>query len=139
MPWQSGRIIAIAYNNDTKVAEHELITAGNPHKIMLNTDKEIISTDNDDVCHIEGVITDSLGNPCPLANNEITFNLKSGGVILAVENGNLNDHYNPKGNVIKAYKGRSLLIVQSDGKPGKIEIEATSGELEKAMATIKVR
>jgi len=73
---------------------------------------------------------DKDGNPCPLADNLIQFELKGSGEIAGVGNGDQRSYEPFQANFRKLFNGKAMLIVRSvKNKPGKIEITATSGGL----------
>ncbi|MBZ5582822.1 MAG: DUF4982 domain-containing protein [Acidobacteriia bacterium] len=127
VPYQPGSIKAVGYQGGKQVAVEEIRTAGAPAKIVLVPDRRTIHPDGDDLSFVTVRIEDKDGNLCPLADNEVRFEVTGAGKIEAVDSGNAATAEPFKGDRHKAFSGLGLLIVRSNGKPGSIGVKA-SGE-----------
>ncbi|MBR4273403.1 MAG: DUF4982 domain-containing protein, partial [Bacteroidales bacterium] len=92
-------------------ATSTLITAGKPAKIAAKADRKSYKTDGNDVAFIDITLTDKLGNPCAMSQDEITVDVK-GGVLLALGTGDLRDCANTRDNTHNAWHGRAQAIVR---------------------------
>lgn len=136
--YEPGTLTVVAYDEHGKpAARKEVHTAGKPHRIELVPDRWRIAADGKDLSFVTVRVVDKDGNLCPLAENEIRFKVKGAGVYRAGANGNpisLESFQLPK---MKVFSGMMTAIVASDGKPGKMTLEATSKGLLKGSVTIE--
>lgn len=136
--YQPGSIKAVAYRNDKVAAEKEIKTAGKAKNIVLSADRNIIHKNND-LSFVTVSINDSEGNFCPLADNQIKFNVTGEGEIISVGNGNPISHESYKSDERKTFNGLCLAIIGSNGNKGVIEVEASSPDLITHKITINVK
>ena len=71
-------------------------------------------------------IVDEKGVLVPNANHLIEFEIIGGGKIVGVDNGYQANLTSFKASEIKAYNGKCIVIVQSNGKEENIVLKATS-------------
>jgi beta-galactosidase len=135
--YQPGTLKAISRKNGQTVLASEIKTAGSPAKIELIADRNIMKADGTDLSFIKVKITDKNGNLVPDAGNLVNFKVSGEGFIAGVDNGYQASMEPFKANYRKAYNGMCLAIVQSNGKPGKIALEASSDGLQSAGVNIK--
>jgi len=125
-----------AKNNGEVIVEKVYQTAGQAAKVEMVADKKTIQSNRTDVVHIETLISDENGVMLPDANHLIEFDISGPAKLLGVENGDildLNPHKIPSRNV---FKGKCLLMIQSNGEQGQIEVEAKSAGLQGSVVTI---
>ena len=134
--YQPGLLKAISRKQGQPVLSTEIKTAGKPVKIELMADRSNIKSDSTDLSFITIKVTDSDGNLVPNADNMINFKISGEGSIAGVDNGYQASMEPFKANYRKAYNGMCLAIVQSNGKPGKITLEASSEGLKGAVLNI---
>ncbi len=73
--YQSGEIKVVAYDSENNaVMEKTVKTAGEPHHIELECDRNIILSDGDDLCYITATIVDKEGIPC-MRDQRLTFSV----------------------------------------------------------------
>lgn len=137
MPYESGTLTAVGKNNEREVCRYTLTTAGKPAQIRLVSDTDTLRADGKDIALIEFLITDEKGTVVPTASDSVSFTVSGPARILAVGNGDPAAHENHKGPAYPAYRGRSLLIIQSEQQPGSIEVNAVSGTLKPALLRLK--
>jgi len=137
--YQPGSIRAVGIGSEGNVlAEKEIRTASKPARILLSADREKIDADND-LVYITATITDIEGNYCPTADNMVEFNITGKGEIVSVGNGNPISHEDYKWNKRKAFSGKCLAIVGSNGESGVIKVEAVSTGLESDIVSVRVK
>ncbi|WP_297803084.1 hypothetical protein [uncultured Polaribacter sp.] len=78
------------------------------------------------IIHAEILIIDKNGIEVPKANNLLTFELEGAGKLIGVENGDIIDLYPHKVNYRKAFNGKCLGIIQSNGLQGDIKLKIKS-------------
>jgi beta-galactosidase len=138
VPYEPGKLEAIGKTTDGKTVSFSVQTAGEPAKIVLTPDRNVIKANRQDLSYVEVQILDVNDVPVPFAGNMIEFEVSGAGKLLAVGNGNQQSHTPFKGKKMEAYLGKCLAIIQSTGEKGKIEITARSGQLPVATASVKV-
>jgi beta-galactosidase len=127
VPFEPGTLRAVAFNHGRAVAREEVRSAGAPARIGLIADRSTIHADGEDLAFITARIEDSDGNPCPVADNLVKFQVTGAGTLEAVDNGNAATVESFHADHRQTFNGLALLIVRSRaGQAGKIEIRATA-------------
>jgi beta-galactosidase len=134
--YQPGEIKAVAYKEGKLIGESVLKTAGIPSQIKLIADRKTIKHGGDDLSYILIEACDKNGNPCPLADNLISFNVSGQGFIAGVGNGNPRSYEPFQSNQIKLFNGKAMLIIGSGNSKGKIDIVSNSKTIDKASISI---
>jgi beta-galactosidase len=136
VPYQPGTLKAVGMKDGKVVSEVAVSTAGAPAAIRLTADRSTIFADRRDVAHVTVQILDAQGSLVPVADNEVTFEVKGAGRIIGLDNGNPISHEAFQGDHRKAFNGLCLAIVQSAAEPGRIQLIATSPALRSSSVTI---
>ncbi|KPK84692.1 MAG: hypothetical protein AMS27_09215, partial [Bacteroides sp. SM23_62_1] len=101
--------------------------------IVLNSDQKNLITNGYDATIVNVTVEDKQGREVPDADNLILFNITGSAKIIGVGNGDPSSHEPDKCDDGRwqryLFNGKCQLIVQSDTKPGAIQIEATSDGL----------
>ena len=87
LKYEPGTIKVVTRKNGNEVIRKEIHTAGDPYKIRLTPDRQIISKDRD-LSFITVEVLDKNGNICPNSDNLINFEINGEGTIVGVDNGN---------------------------------------------------
>jgi hypothetical protein len=136
VPFASGTLQAIGYNNGVAVITNIVITTGAPAQIALWPDRSTILADGSDVSVVTVAVLDAQGNVVPTASNTVTFAV-TGGTILGVGNGDPSSHEADKGNSQRSvFNGLAEVIVQSTDLPDSITLTANSTGLTSTNITI---
>ena len=137
--YEPGTLRAISRLKGKTVLSQEIKTAGKPAKIALTADRQIIQANGEDLSFVTVRVLDAAGNLVPDADNLVDFKISGQGFIAGVDNG-LQTSMEPfKASCRKAFNGLCLAIIQSLGKPGKIELRASSKGLEGASILIEAK
>jgi beta-galactosidase len=136
VPYQPGTVRAVGTKDGQVVLTVERSTTGSPAAIRLAADRARIGTEWDDLCHVAVEILDGDGRVVPTADNEVVFELSGPGRILGLDNGQSESHESYQGNRRKAFGGRGLALVQSNGRPGEIRLSASAPSLTGASVAI---
>lgn len=136
IPFEPGTLKAVSRRNGQVVLTKEIKTAGNPAKIELIADRNVIKADGKDLSFVTVNILDAEGNLVPYAETRVKFTLKENGVIAGVDNGSPISHEPFKANERKAFYGKCLVVVQSGKKNGKINLKAEADGLQRAEISI---
>ena len=107
--------------------------------MRLCTDRDTVTTSPDDVALIRFSIVDSSGTLVPGADSVVRVSVSGGGgSIVALDNGNLQDHEPYQSTNRRAFNGRGLAIIRPAG-PGPMRVTATANGLRDATMTIVAR
>lgn len=137
--YEPGTVMAVSRNNGKEVARQEIATAGKPAAVRLTPDRHEIAADGTDLSYITVEVVDSEGRLCPWADNSITFDVEGAGENVGVDNGSPISLERFKADSRKAFYGKALLIVKSNGEKGAINVKASADGLKTANATINAR
>jgi len=135
--YEPGTLKVVAYDDKGKpAAEKTVVTAGKPHHIKLEADRQTITANGEDLCYVTATIVDKQGNPCPNASNRLYFKVKGNGKYRAACNGDatsLEVFHKP---TMKAFSGKLVVLVQSSAQAGNMELTVSGDELKEGKLTI---
>lgn len=136
--YEPGTVKVVAYDEDgNAVAEKEIRTAGKPHRLVLEADRNVISADGKDLSFITVSVVDRNGNLCPNVSELVKFNVKGAGSYRAGANGDpssLDLFHLPQ---MHLFNGKLVAIVESSETPGTITLEANAKGLRKGSIKIQ--
>jgi beta-galactosidase len=139
VPYEAGRVEAVSRKNGKTIATKVIRTAGAPAKIILQADRNMILANGKDLSFVTVKVVDAAGNVVPDAANKIQFKVSGAGFIAGVDNGCQTSMESFKASERKAFNGLCLAVVQSNGKPGSIKLQAQSAGLMTASVDITVK
>jgi len=135
--YEPGTLKVIAYDEyGRKVNEKTVVTAGKPHHIKLETDRDTITANGKDLSFITATIVDIDGNPCPTASNRLYFKVKGNGTYRAACNGDatsLEVFHKP---TMAAFSGKLVILIQSSTKAGDIDLTVSGNGLKNKIIKI---
>jgi beta-galactosidase len=135
VPFEPGKLTAIATKDGKQVAKDEIATAGDPYTLRLTPDKKVINADGKSLSFITVDVVDKNGVVVPSADNLINFKV-NGGKLAGVDNGREESAESYKASQREAFNGKALAIIQSTDNEGPISITASSEDLLPATATV---
>jgi len=127
--YQPGVLKAVAYRDGTIIGEVIMKTSGDLFRLRITPDRNSIRCDGNDLSYILVEALDKEGNPCPLADNLVSFTISGPGVIAGVGNGNPQSMDPFQSSQVRLFYGKAMLIIRSEMKNGEISISATSNGL----------
>jgi beta-galactosidase len=127
----------VARKEGRETAVREIRTAGEPAQIRLTPDRSRIKSDGTDLSYVTVEILDKEGNLCPNAENLVQFRVEGPAIIAGVDNGSPISLERFKADHRKAFYGKCLVVLQNNGKRGKIKLNALSDGLNTAQISIK--
>lgn len=131
-----GTLKVVAYDEAGQaVAEEKVMTAGKPHKIMLEADRQQIDADGKDISYVTVSVVDKDGNLCPTASLPLKFNVSGAGVFKAACNGDATSLESFELPTMKLFSGKLVVLVQSTRKAGNMELSVSS----KTLKTEKIK
>jgi beta-galactosidase len=139
VPYEPGKISALAYRNGKLAATKTVRTAEQPIAIQLLPDKKQLSSGKRRVIHFEVNIVDKDNVMVPSADHEIAFRVEGPGQILGTDNGDPLDLSGYKTNRRKAFRGKCLLMVETNGDIGDLVIIAESSGLKSSREIIEIK
>jgi beta-galactosidase len=137
--YEPGRVEAVSRKNGKVIANKVIRTAGAPSKIVLQADRNMIQANGKDLSFVTVKVVDAAGNLVPDAANNIQFKISGAGFIAGVDNGSQTSMESFKASQRKAFNGMCLAVIQSNGKPGSIKLQAQSAGLMAASIDITVK
>lgn len=136
--YEPGTVRVVAYDmNGKAVDEKSIHTAGEPYKLVLESDRNSLAADGKDLSFIRVQIVDKDGNLCPDEMRQVNFKVKGAGIYKAAANGNSISLESFQAPYMKLFNGQLTAIVQSSEMPGSIIFEANSKGVKPATITIK--
>ncbi|MBL6447180.1 glycoside hydrolase family 2 protein [Fulvivirga sp. 29W222] len=135
--YEPGELKAVSIKNGELLLEKAVVTAGEPISIRLTPDRNEILADGKDLSFITVEVLDKDNNPVPVGANEIQFSIEGSGKIVGVGNGDPTSHLSLKGDKMKMFNGKCLVVIQSGQLSGKVVVHATSKGLKDAETVIK--
>ncbi len=144
VPFQPGRLTAVATQNGRTVATDSIVTAGPAQAITLTPSTQAIPADGTSLAFIAVGITDRAGVLVPGAANLIQFRVAGPAMLAGVDNGRQENPQSYQASSVPAFNGRALVIVQSAPQGGRaaarhgdrITVTASSPGLRGAQVTL---
>ena len=137
--YSPGTLKAIGRSGGKEILTQEIKTAGDPVKIVLEADRNVINADGKDLSYITVRVLDAQGTLVPHADNLIHFDITGEGKIIGVDNGMQTSDESFKANFRKAFNGLCLVVIRSTEKAGKIILHATSEGMKEVTTIIDSR
>jgi beta-galactosidase len=124
--YEPGTLRVVAYDREGREAEEtEVVTAGKPHRIIIEPDRAEIAADGRDLSFVTVSVVDKNGNPCPTASQQLNFKVTGEGNYRAACNGDptsLEMFHLP---TMKLFSGKLVVLVQSTATPGSIQLSVS--------------
>jgi beta-galactosidase len=141
--YQPGRIVATGYKNGKRILKQTVETTNPAAKIVLTTDRGLITADGRDVAIVTVEIQDVKGRIVPDACPMLTCSLQGDGRILGVGNGDPSylgpDHPNELDChtfQIPVFNGLAQILIQSGHTPAALQLNCSSDGLKSGNLTI---
>jgi beta-galactosidase len=139
IPYSQGELTAQGCDKDGKVmAEYTIKSSGRPYALKVSVDKNEISKDRA-VAHITINVVDENGTIVKLGDNDITCVVDGQAKLLGLEGSDNTDMGDYTDNVQRAYHGRLLAYIQSNGQAGTVKVKFTSPLLKGAEVSINIK
>lgn len=137
VPYEAGELKAVGYDAYGKaILEETKRTPGDPVKICLRSEDNVLYADGHDMTFIEVSVEDEYGNPVENANNRIHITVEGNGCILGMDNGDSTDPDPYKTNDRRLFSGKLLVMVGALKGTGEITVCAESDCLQQAKLTL---
>lgn len=136
--YEPGTVKAVSRKDGKEVLVREIHTAGVPARIRLTADRDTLCADGRDLAFVTVKVLDRDGNLCPEAENLVHFEVGGQVLIAGVDNGSPFSMERFKDTKRKAFFGKCLVVLQSNGKAGHATLKAVSEGLDGAELKIKM-
>jgi beta-galactosidase len=103
-----------------------LATAGEPARLRLTADRNVIAAGGQDLAYITVEVVDKDGRVCPDAAIPCEAVVKGQGQLMAFASADLKDREPKTSSRVTTWKGRALLVVRSSKTKGKAQINIKS-------------
>ena len=121
--YEPGELKVVAYDEKGKeVAQQTVHTAGAPHALKIEVDKQQLANDGKDLLYYTISMVDKDGNLCPDANDLLLFEVSGAARFKAVCNGDatsLEPFHLPN---MHLFHGKLVVTVQSNGLKGQVHL-----------------
>ena len=129
LPYEKGELKAVSIDEAGNVYEDVLITSGAAAGIKLDCVDKEIAANGLDMTHVLLDIVDSEGNVVNNAQDLINVSLDGPGVILGIENGDLEDNTPYSLTYRRTHNGKLLVYIGSTTDKGVIKVKAKANKL----------
>lgn len=137
--YEPGELRVVSYDaQGNPTGETAVRTAGEPHHIVLSTDRKELTAGIDDLAYVTVQIADENGNIIPTENREVHFAVQGAGRFRATANGDptsLRLFHEP---IMDLFSGAATVILQASDKPGRLTLTVTAEGLPSATLTLPV-
>lgn len=137
VPYMPGILKAVAVDSGKEIETTVLQTAGEPEKIRLTADRNVLAANGQDLSFITIEITDKAGLLQPNATNRLHFSIEGAGSIAAVANADLKDWDTYVSNQRKAWHGKALVVIKSNHQAGKIRLTVSADGLAQTVLNLE--
>jgi beta-galactosidase len=138
IPFSPGELKAIARNSGKEVLTQIIKTAGEPAKLILETEKTEVKADHKELFFITAKVVDKDGVMVPTADNLINFEISGNANIVGTDNGCQTDLEVFISAKRKAFNGKCLAIIKAGDSPGEVVITAVSDNLQDALLKLQI-
>lgn len=126
VPYEKGRLEAVAYSQGKTVARHALETTGPAVALTVEPDNSQWKADGTDLQHLRIHAVDAKGRRVVTNNDELSFQVEGDAQIVAVSNGDINSSELNVTNHRHLWQGSALVILRAGMSPSKITLKTTS-------------
>lgn len=133
IPYEPGEITAVAYDeNGNEIARETEYSFGDPVRICMKPEKEVLTADGTDLLFVEIEVWDKDGHPVRNARNRIHVSVAGAARLVGLDNGDSTDYDQYKATNRRLFSGKLLAVLAATRETGEIRVTASSRELEEA-------
>lgn len=122
--YEPGELKVVAYTYDGEEMVETIHTAGPEHHLEMKADRNCIKADGNDLAFITIKMVDEQGNLCPLAADQLTFDVRGAGVFKGVCNGDATSLEPLTKPSMKLFGGQLVVVLQSTKERGMMRLVA---------------
>ncbi|GAB1454088.1 glycoside hydrolase family 2 TIM barrel-domain containing protein [Draconibacterium sp.] len=139
VPYQPGKLTAIALNNGKEIARKELVTTGIPVAVKLTADRQKIKADRNDLSFVKIEVVDKNGQVVTYESAQLEISLTGNGELVASGNSNPEDMKSVNRTSLNTFRGKAQAIIRPYKDKGKITLSVSSAGLVPSEITIEVK
>ncbi|WP_316807736.1 glycoside hydrolase family 2 TIM barrel-domain containing protein [Pedobacter agri] len=139
VPYQAGKITAIARKGGKVVAQSEMETTGKAVALKLEIENEAWKANGMDLQYVRVYAIDSEGRKVPTAAGEVAFDVEGSANLIAVDNGDHASNELFSGNKKNLHKGFVMAILRSKQIAGKVKLTVSAPGLRGVQHVFKLR
>ena len=139
VPYEEGKITAIARKDGKEVARHQLVTTGKAVALKIELENNNFKANGMDLKYVKVYAVDSKGRTVPTATDEVTFDVSGVAKLLAVDNGDHNSDELFDTNKRQLYNGFAMAILRSTQTAGQVKIKASVAGLKSVEKIVLVK
>lgn len=113
IPYTSGELTAVGYQNGREVARDTIRTAGSAKRLVLRAETEDACANGEDCVVVSAMAVDENGVKASLASEWIRFSVNEGGQVLSTCNGNPADHVPCPSHERPLYQGQCVAVIRT--------------------------
>ena len=144
--YEPGKVVAVGYKNGKRILTEKIETTKPAAKIVMKTDRQMITADGRDVSVVTIELHDQNGRIVPDACNMLKFTLEGNGRIIGAGNGDPQymgeDHPKEKdcrAFSIPAFNGLAQVLIQSSQEPSALRLTANGEGLKTGIILITTK
>jgi beta-galactosidase len=137
--YQPGTIEVVGYRGGKETGRTNLKTAGSPVALRAAVDRPEIHSEFGDLAYVAVEVVDQDDCVVKWADPEVSFAVTGAGEIIAVGTANPMSEELYVGNKRKAWNGRLLAVIRSNGRVGEITLKASADDLHATEIRIKAK
>lgn len=136
--FEPGALLAVARNNGTEAARHEVRTASAARRIALSVSHDSLTPNGDDVAIVAAQVVDAAGTPLPRDVREITFHIEGPGKVIAVDSGSIVSQEDFQRTKRTTHQGRCVAYIRAAQGEGVLNVSASTPGLEEGRLRMKL-
>lgn len=133
LPYQSGTLTTVCYDEGEAVARDTLRTAGPAHDIILRPDRTMLQKGGRDLCYLDIYLVDENGTLCTDYHDPVYFRIQGEGSLQAVCNGDPMNVESFHSSHRSAWRGHCQAILRSGKRAGTLAVEVQSGNMKRIL------
>lgn len=123
VPYQKGELRAIGIRDGHEIESKSLQTTGPVARLNVIPERTTIEADRGEIAYIQLLVTDDQDRLVPMAEMPVIVEVSGDGELLAAGSAAPTIEGSLSNPVVPLFRGRALIIVRSNGKPGAIHIK----------------
>lgn len=139
VPYQPGTLEAVGYRGGKEVSRTRLSTAGAPASLHAWADRSTLRSEYGDLAYITVEIVDGDGRVVKWAEHEVSFEVAGPAELIAVGTANPLSEELYVGKARKAWHGRLVGVVRSNGQAGEILLNLCAEGLKGATVRLQAQ
>lgn len=135
--YASGTVKAQGIRGGKVVAESVLQTTGDPVRLRLTADRNVLKADGQDLAFITVEAVDEKGRVQMNSDQKVHFAVSGEGTLAAVGNGDGQSQDPYSGDKCSLFQGRALVVLRTSRSAGKIKLIASSDALSTSSVVVE--